>query len=117
MFIVRWTGRANRIDPETFQIDIGDQRFSSSTGQLNHAGGEQVDSMPFGVAMDCSNGETGLANLDLVGTPFAIAESFCQRGSSADGSSVLSSNDQIADLTGGGNCGWTAPSSIATPLP
>ncbi|MBT8492271.1 MAG: hypothetical protein KJO07_04355 [Deltaproteobacteria bacterium] len=99
-----------RIDPATLVVDIGDQRFSSSSGQLAHAGGDQVSSMPFGVAMDCSNGENGLANIDLVGTPFAIAESFCQRGSSADGSSVLSSNDQIVDLTGGGNCGWTAPS-------
>jgi hypothetical protein len=98
-----------RIDPVTLNVHIGDQTFATSTGQLTH-GGEAVTSMPFGVAMSCDSTASGVANIDLTGTPFAVAPSeFVQGGYFPSGTSTYSGDGQVVDITGGGYCGWTSP--------
>ena len=70
-----------RLDPVTRLVDISDQTYSSSTGTLMH-GMTLVQSMPYGVAMDCAgnNQNTGVASIDLSGTPFAVSDPFEIRG-------------------------------------
>lgn len=102
-----------RIDPADMTIVIVDQTFSSSSGSLTHGSGA-VTSMPFGVAMSCDGSASGVGNIDLTGTPFVVLTGFCQGGFQPQGSSELSQNDQVVNLTGGGSCGWTGP---ANPCP
>ncbi len=98
-----------RIDPLTLNVDIGDQTFATSTGQLAH-GSETVTSMPFGVAMSCNGSASGVANIDVTGTPFAVATSeFVQGGFMAAGTSTYSASNRVVNVTGGGSCGWTSP--------
>ena len=99
-----------RVDPVTLLVDISDQVFSTSVGQLTH-GSDQVTSMPFGVAMSCDAGPSGVANIDLTGTPFAVAPNeFLQGGTAGSGSATYSSGGRVVNLTGGGFCGWTCAS-------
>jgi len=99
-----------RVDPETLLVDIGDQTFATSTGQLTH-GGEAVTSMPFGVGMSCDATPSGVANIDLTGTPFAVvADEFLVGGAGSSGSAVYSSNNRVVNLSGGGYCGWICAS-------
>ena len=99
-----------RIDPVTLEVDISDQTFSTSSGQLTH-GSESVTSMPFGVAMSCDAAASGVANIDLTGTPFAVsADEFLQGGAGSSGSATYSSDSRVVNLTGGGFCGWTCAS-------
>lgn len=102
-----------RIDPATLKIDIGDQRFAASTGSLYHGSSVLVTTMPFGVAMNCG-GNDGLANIDLTGTPFAIADAFSAHGSGARGQGAMDAAQRVAALEGGGSCGWI--STNATPF-
>lgn len=99
-----------RLDPLTLLVDISDETFSTSTGSLMH-GTTLVTSMPYGVAMDCAgnNQNTGVANIDLSGTPFAVSDPFELGGSHPDGTTTKSNLDRVVALTGGGNCGWNAP--------
>ena len=102
-----------RIDPLTLEVDIDDRTFSSSVGAITH-GDNDVTSMSYAVAMGCQSNESGLANIDLQGTPFAVIGESCQAGFQATGEATFSMNDQVVELTGGGFCGWTA---IADPCP
>ncbi|HVG58861.1 MAG TPA: GON domain-containing protein [Hyalangium sp.] len=98
-----------RIDPVTLKVHIADQTFSSSTGQLRH-GSVTVTSMPYAVAMSCNQAPSGVANLDLRGTPFDVASgAFMQAGSAYSGTSSYSRRSKVVNLTGGGYCGWTSP--------
>ncbi|ACY15569.1 S8 family serine peptidase [Haliangium ochraceum] len=97
-----------RIDPADMSIVIVDKTFSTSTGSLDH-GGTAVDRMSYAIAMSCDSSDSGVANVDLRGTPFAIDGEFCQGGFNSVGGTTVSANDQVADLTGGGFCGYTAP--------
>ena len=99
-----------RIDPATLAVDIGDERFATSTGSLTHSFSEPVSSMPFGVAMACGN-DAGLANIDLRGTEFAIASTFAAVGTGGGGTTTMDPTQQAADLTGSGFCGWNAPAN------
>ncbi|HEU4406386.1 MAG TPA: GON domain-containing protein [Polyangiaceae bacterium] len=99
-----------RVDPATLLVDIGDQTFSTSSGQLTH-GGEAVTSMPFGVGMSCDASPSGVGNIDLRGTPFAVAAGeFLTGGAASSGSAVYSSDNRVVDLSGGGYCGWICAS-------
>jgi hypothetical protein len=99
-----------RIDPATLLVDISDQTFATSSGQLLH-GSETVTSMPFGVAMSCDASPSGVANIDLTGTPFAVAaDEFLVGGSGSSGSAVYSTDQRVVNLTGGGYCGWICAS-------
>ena len=105
-----------RIDPETLLIDIGDRTFSSTTGFLWHSETSRgqihpVYSMPYANAYDCVSyySSTGIANIDLSGTPFFIADDFAPYDWCPAGSATFSSNNQVVDLTGGGYCGGNGP--------
>lgn len=101
-----------RIDPATLAVDIGDQRFAVSTGGLTHSGSTPVSSMPFGVAMSCDARADGLANIDLRGTGFVLATTFARFGAGAGGGATIDPTGEVASLTGGGNCGWTAAQGV-----
>lgn len=93
-------------------VDIGDLTFAESTGSLTHSGQEPVSSMPYGaygVAMSCTGGPDGIANIDLRETPFAVTDTFRMGGFAADGSEDRSADGQLINLNGGGFCGWIAP--------
>ncbi len=107
-----------RIDPVTFAVEFDDVTFSSSTGGVEH-GDFLFTEMPYGVASGCGYNDDeiadGIANVDLTGTPFRIIDNFCTLGASAHGGAVLSQSDQVADITGGGFCGWTSPGCTYNP--
>ena len=96
-----------RIDPATLKLDIGDERFAVSSGSLNHSFGDVVTSMPFGVAMSCGT-DAGLANIDLTGTPFSIAQDFSAWGAGPNGGQTMAADRRVVDLSGGGFCGWVS---------
>lgn len=99
-----------RIDPATLLVDIGDQTFTTSTGSLVH-GGETVSSMPFGVGMSCDATASGVGNIDLGGTPFAVAtDEFLVGGAGSSGSATYSNSNRVVTLAGGGYCGWICAS-------
>jgi hypothetical protein len=105
-----------RLDPATLTVDIGDRTFATNSGgPLTHpdsGGSSVVTSMPYATAMGCQAGvANGTANIDLQGTPFAIDDTFSTAALGV-GSATFSALDQVVDLTGGGNCGWTAPQPL-----
>jgi hypothetical protein len=111
--------------PLTFRANIADETFSSSTGQLCHssfavpcADSDLVTSMPYGVAFDCvaPYSATGIANLDLRGTPFAVVDTFVTRSFPGPSGSTTFVTPQLVNLTGGGYCGWNAPADIYDPV-
>jgi hypothetical protein len=101
-----------RIDPAAFTVDIGDLTYASSTGSLSHAGSDTVASMPYGVAMSCTGAPDGLANIDLQGTAVRVDNPFGLGGAGATGTATVSPSGQVADLTGGGFCGWNMPTPV-----
>jgi hypothetical protein len=105
---VRTTYTRLRIDPLTLVVNTADQTFSTSTGSLYH-GTTPVTSMPYGVAMSCDGGSSGRANINLVGTPFAITDTVCTGGAGASGTGTFSLENQVLDIVGGGFCGWAMP--------
>ena len=97
-----------RIDPSTMVVNTGDFAFSSSSGSQRG-----LTQLALGVAADCNspNSHTGVANIDLNGLPFQIAESFRIGGFVPNGSTSFSNSNQTVNLTGGGFCGWNAEAS------
>jgi GON domain len=52
-----------RLNPSNLTVNIADQKFSTSTGSLDHAGaGQTVTSMPYAVAMDATAAGARLAS-------------------------------------------------------
>jgi hypothetical protein len=103
-----------RFDVATLRVDVSDRTFATSTGTLNHASsGTMVTSMPYSVAMDCAgnNSTTGVAQIDLSGTSFALGSSnvFIKAGSNPGGASQVSPDHRRATINGGGACGWAGP--------
>jgi hypothetical protein len=102
-----------RVDPISLTIDIGDQSFAHSTGQLT-SGSTVVTAMPFGVVATCGGSAT--ANIDLTGTPFHAEDAFPQRGGGTP-HWVLSTDQRSLDLSIDGACGWIGPEDLtAQPL-
>ena len=100
-----------RIDPVILGVVINDLTFSSSTGSLFHSGGSmEVVSICYTVAINCiwPASSSGSANANLLGTPFRMLNDFCGYGNSPYGEAILSSNNQVVDILGGGACGWWA---------
>ena len=96
-----------RIDPATLSVSTGDQRFSTSSGQLNHDG--PVTSMSYAASMSCDLLSSGMGNIDLRDTPFAVAaQQFAVAGSSGSGQATYSANNQVVDLGNKGNCAWNS---------
>lgn len=105
---VRTSFQRLRIDPSTLIVDCGDLTFSSSYGQINHPDGSKTTQMAYGSAQDCvsTSSSSGVGNVDLSGTPFAIAASaFSVSGYSAQGNAGYSTDSRIVNLRGGGFCG------------
>ncbi|MFL5346368.1 MAG: hypothetical protein ACJ8AT_16385, partial [Hyalangium sp.] len=58
-------------------------------------------------AMNCDFNRPGLGNVDLRGTPFAVAANqFVAVGYYGSGGATYSSNNQVVDLWNYGECGW-----------
>jgi hypothetical protein len=110
-----------RLDPNLLLIDISNQQFSNSMGQLVHSStSDLVTSMPYGVAMDCvmPGLATGVANVDVRNTPFSIGPNAFVKDSfpaPPPGTIAYSENDQVVNVTGGGFCGWTMPAPTVNP--
>jgi GON domain-containing protein len=100
-----------RLDPATLLVNIADQTFSSSTGSLYHTGVIPVTSMPYGTAMSCDWTASGVANIDLRGTPFKVIDPFEVGGYGQSGTTNKTNSDQVVSLTGGGACGWNTSQS------
>ena len=109
---VRTTFKKLRVNPDNLTVDIGDLTFAWSTGALKHSGKTLVTSMPYGVAMSCTKAQAanGVGNIDLRWTPFQVNSAFAVGGFEAKGSAVVSQDNQLVSLAGGGYCGWIAPS-------
>lgn len=105
-----------RLDPVTLRVNTADPTFSTSTGALQHVGKVAVSSMPYAAAMGCST--WGVGNVDLRGTPFAVASGqFSVGGVSTGGSSFnYSQANQVVGLSGYGGCGWVAPVGSFNPF-
>ena len=90
-------------DPITWLVDTGDFTYTTSTLSTH--------SVAYGFAMGCAGTWTPNAHtrIDLTGTPFAVDDMFVINGYLPNGNAVFSSNNQIVDIMGGGDCGWTAP--------
>lgn len=108
-----------RFDPLTLRIDTNDKRYATSVGAVMQ-GTNNVTSMPYGTAMGCQNGTAnGLANIDLTGTAFAVATgALALGGTTPTGTTTPTPNGQVRAtvLTGGGNCGWNAPTGANNPF-
>ncbi|MFY2559475.1 GON domain-containing protein [Corallococcus terminator] len=101
-----------RLDTETLLVDVNDFTFATSTGVLWMGGNTYYSALGYGVAADCLGGSsmTGFANVDLSGTPFAVAgNQFATAGFQPAGQIDAYGRHQNVDLKGGGNCGWTGP--------
>lgn len=100
-----------RIDPHDLVVDISDQTFSTSTGELLHFD-IVVTSMPYGVAMECIApfSSSGRGNVDLRGTPFTTWDSqWVPTGDTFAGGATASAGGQVIDLAAGGHCGHIEP--------
>lgn len=100
-----------RVDPTTLRVSLGDQTFATSTGRIATRD-RVITAMPFGVAGDCIAGgsRAGVANIDLRGTPFAVAaDAFALAGFMPGGAATYGAGGRVVDLRGGGYCGWIAP--------
>lgn len=109
------------LTPPTFTVNIADQRFATSTGQLCHAStatpcpaASTVTAMPYGVAFACDQAPDGKANLDLRGTRLAVVNSFVLGGFTPTGTTTATTA-QVVNLTGGGFCGWNGPAPLYNP--
>jgi|GEM_PF-3495538 len=106
-----------RIDPSTFVVTTGDQRFATSSGEASQ-GDDAITSMPYGTASDCrgDSNTLAIANIDLTGTPFTVNDTFCTDGYQPNGEAVFSTSNIVVNITGGGYCGWTTPCpSVSNP--
>lgn len=90
-------------------VHTGDFTYTSSTGYYTHHKDSSPDKIPFGSAFGCSGSKDGQARINLVGTPFAVNDTFTAGGYLPAGTATCSSNDQVVDIIGGGSCGWMVP--------
>ncbi|MFC2110852.1 HYR domain-containing protein [Bacteroidota bacterium] len=93
-----------RLNPLTLIVNTSDYLFSTSTGSI-----QSYTQAPYGLAGGCDQTPSGQANVDLTGTSFAINDTWLPVGWFPNGNSVLSSNNQVVNVTGGGYCGFNQP--------
>ncbi len=109
-----------RIDPVSLEVDPNDITFASSTGMISDGrGGAIATAVGYGAACDCigAYSQTGIANVDLGGTPFAVApRAFQLTGYLPGGNSVYSADSKVVNLTGGGFCGCLNPNLNASAI-
>jgi len=101
------------VDPNTLLVNTAD--FTYSTSQGNAGWPEGITQLPYGVAMGCScqTGVTTSAVFDLGGTQFFFKDSWQVNGYQASGTFTLTNNNQLANVSGGGCCGWIAPTKCS----
>jgi hypothetical protein len=100
-----------RFDPKTMLVHTGDFTFSKSVGYVGHHKSTSPDKIPFGSAFGCesSSNADAKARIDFRGTNFAVDDNFATAGWQAAGRIVVSNNNQVVEIYGGGYCGWTVP--------
>jgi len=106
-----------RFDPISMLLCNNDYTYSTSSGYCGHYASIGVTSaFPLGTCYDCQapGSQTGQSNINLVGTPFAINDTFTYGGYDAAGSWTFSNNNQTVNLTGGGYCGYCGPTKCAS---
>jgi hypothetical protein len=111
---------AVRFDPASLLVDVADFTFAKSDGvgstwTSNVAAFVHV---PFGLGGECrGNNAITQANIDLRGTPFAIADTTLWFASNTSFTGLaradVHSNRQIVDITVAGFCGWLAPGAVS----
>lgn len=105
-----------RIDPVNLTVDTTDRRFATSTG-ATQVGTMPITSVDYGAAGSCDEQASGIANIDLQFTAFAVARNaFALHGYNPVGSAAYSLNDHVVDLTGGGYCGNMTSATPMLPL-
>ena len=94
-------------------IDTTDYTYSTSTG-----GSQFGPNVQYATAPGCglyNGGPSGTGNVDLTGTPLAVApNAFHASGFIPYGSADYSDNNQVVNLTGNGWCGGESP--VDSPL-
>jgi len=103
-----------RFDPTTMTVHTGDYTFAKSVGNCGHHKNEGITtSFPYATAFDCesNSSHSGKGNINLLGTPFAVADEFKHDGWNSNGTWEFLHNNQVVNLTGGGYCGWTTPAN------
>lgn len=108
---VRTTFQRVRIDPDTLLVNVADYAYSLSAGLIVNPDGSKITQMNYGSAADCvnTNSMSGVGNVDLSGTPFAVApNSFVVSGYIAAGGATYSADSRSVSLRGGGFCGGIA---------
>lgn len=113
---------AVRFDPPTLLVDLADFSFAATEGANVTWSGQSspFTHVPFGVAGDCrTGGARSAANVDLRGTPFAVADAMVwvpapnTTNLQITGATVRAGfNGQVVDITAGGLCGWIAPGHV-----
>jgi len=105
-----------RFDPITMTVNTSDYTYAKSTGNCNHYKDQAItNTFPLGTAFDCegAGSHTGKGNINLLETHFVIDDSFKYDGINAAGTFTFSNNNQVVNLTGGGNGGWICPSNCS----
>jgi len=95
-----------QVNWQTGQLNTGYYHGASSStlrGSCSPAGYY----VPYGAAAACEYGEQRYAHLDLTGTNYKFNESFTVQGWLPGGTISFSSNNQVLDLMGSGQCGYT----------
>lgn len=103
-----------RFDPVSMTVNTGDFTYAKSVGKCGHHANVNITAQfPYATCFDCEheNSHSGKANINLVGTSFAVDDTFKHDGWCAAGTWEYSHSNQIVNLTGGGFCGWTTPTS------
>lgn len=97
-----------RIDPVTLVVTVSDYAFATSTGAI--AATPPIAKVPYASACNCTLDKGAAARIDLSGTPFELADTFCSIGFLAFGGiTPANGQGQTLDLTGGGFCGTMGP--------
>jgi hypothetical protein len=113
-----------RFNPLTLVVDRSDRTFASFPGEVSGYIAVPADALtdyPVGAsdyawAEGCNQGETGAppgqANVDLVGTEFALSESVVfvyEGGAVQEPTAEISADRKVATLTIGGRCAHIGP--------
>jgi len=99
-----------RLDPQTFAITIADFSFSQSSGVIIRSGTPYTQTA-YASAGGCVAPYTldGRGAVNLVGTSFAISDTFTTIGYEATGSATFYAAKQGVVVRGGGFCGAETP--------
>ncbi len=117
---VRTTYSRVRVDPHTLLVDVSDQTFATSVGQVTYQTLE-VRAMAYATAMGCVDPDLDRArgNVDLRGTPFRVwASQWVPRAPSKfAGGAEASADDQVIQLSASGDCAYIFPGPYGSPNP